>query len=138
MPLPGDGMHGRFDPATDYTTMQITLKNLSKATAQQVFDQVATHLLAQGKKSANGEKCLYRGPEGTMCAAGCLIADDEYTPNMEGKGWYSFVSNHGVTSEHEELINRLQGLHDAGNPEEWRAGLQCIAGHFNLSRAVLS
>ena len=56
MPLPGDGMHGRSDPVTDYTTMKITLKNLHEATEQQVFDQVATHLLAQAQRSmANGQ-----------------------------------------------------------------------------------
>ena len=35
----------------------ITLKTLPQATAQEVFDQVANHLLEQGKKSEKDDKC---------------------------------------------------------------------------------
>jgi len=40
----------------------ITLKTLPQATAQEVFDQVARHLLTQGKKSIseNNQYCMYR------------------------------------------------------------------------------
>lgn len=39
-------------PETKFSTM-ITLKTLPNATAQEVFDQVATHLLTQGEKSVD-------------------------------------------------------------------------------------
>ena len=73
----------------------ITLKTLPQATAQEVFDQVAKHLLTQMKKSVakraaesasdSKDYCMYRGFDGTKCAAGCLISDDEYKPEFEQK-----------------------------------------------------
>ena len=60
----------------------ITLKTLPQATAQEVFDQVTQHLLKQGKAARSGTgACRYRVEtrgEILKCAAGCLIADDEY------------------------------------------------------------
>lgn len=69
--------------------MIITLKNLHEATAQQVFTQVATHLLTQKERSfviddRGEELCAYRGDNGLKCAAGCLISNDEYNPIMDG------------------------------------------------------
>ena len=65
----------------------ITLKTLGKATAQEVFDQVATHLLTQNERSLDGASCSYRNCDGLKCAAGCLISDDEYDNQMEGIDW---------------------------------------------------
>lgn len=55
----------------------ITLKTLADATEQEVFDQVANHLLTQMKKSEHTRKnpyeyvnCLYRSSDGLKCAAG--------------------------------------------------------------------
>lgn len=63
----------------------ITLKTLPQASEQEVLDQIAVHLLTQKQKCNNGKdqtdpnyQCLYRNEEGLKCAAGCLIADDEY------------------------------------------------------------
>lgn len=97
--------------------MTITLATLSKATEQQVFDQVARHLLKQGKRamSDNGS-CKYRAGNGLMCAAGCLIADDEYHAKYDVRGgWLSVVEAypHEVPSAHQNLIASLQGLHDS-------------------------
>ena len=38
----------------------ITLATLSQATEQEVFDQVAVHLMTQGEKSSTGATCRYR------------------------------------------------------------------------------
>lgn len=93
----------------------ITLANLAKATEQQIFDQVVSHMLKQGRQSAleNG-LCKYRGPEGLMCAAGCLMSDDEYNPNFDkGAGnWHSLVNKKIVPSHHSMLIRKLQICHD--------------------------
>ena len=70
--------------------MTITLKTLGQATAQEVFDQVSSHLLTQMKKSINPKNpslCVYHADSGLKCAAGCLISDDEYTPRMAALGW---------------------------------------------------
>lgn len=48
-----------------------------------VFNWVAGHLIEQDTQSKDdGGGCLYRGPEGTACAVGCLISDKDY------EGWF--------------------------------------------------
>lgn len=124
----------------------ITLANLKDATAQQVFDQVATHLLTQNKKSMNpGDvtACLYRSTEGLKCAAGCLIGDDEYTPEMDkggvvgsikvGTGWGRLIERGLVPDVHAELITSLQSLHDATVPEQWPTRLSSFAQRRGLT-----
>ena len=123
----------------------ITLKTLPTATAQQVFDQVAKHMLTQMQKSEgtfthdsegtftyDEVKCLYRAEGGLKCAAGCLIADDEYDPEMENKGWPTLVTDGIAPKEHEYLISRLQGLHDNIEPKWWKSELEDIATVFGL------
>ncbi len=55
-------------------------------TPQQIYDKVCAHLAKQKHRAVdvNGT-CLYRAPNGDKCAAGCLIPDDRYLPNMERK-----------------------------------------------------
>lgn len=118
----------------------ITLATLKDATAQQVFDQVATHMLKQNaqSRSDDGFTCLYRGPNGLMCAAGCLMTDDEYTPNMDkgisegGGNWNAMVSKNTVPSDHQFLIARLQKLHDSTNPALWLNDLRRLANEEGL------
>lgn len=69
----------------------ITLKTLHAASLQEIFDQVAKHLLTQNAPAAyfnqDGDRnCLYRTFDGGKCAVGCLIADDEYSPVIENLG----------------------------------------------------
>jgi len=62
--------------------MKVATDNLHEATAQDVFDTVAVHLLTQGFMSmgedaqGNPKACVYRGRDGAMCAAGVLISDE--------------------------------------------------------------
>jgi hypothetical protein len=57
-------------------------------TNQEAFDYVVAQLVAQGEPSvshgSHGGVCQYRGNNGCRCAAGWLIPDDKYSPNMEG------------------------------------------------------
>lgn len=97
--------------------MTITLATLAQATEQQIFDQVVTHLAKQRKSAYLEEKgCAYRGPGGTMCAAGCLIADSEYDPAMDERSvptaWDSLVKKGFAPPHHEQFILELQRLHD--------------------------
>lgn len=112
--------------------MTITLATLPQATAQEVFDQVATHLLKQNKKSENLVRCAYRGPDGLKCAAGCLISDQEYDELMEGKPWHMLVDSGDCPVEHHSLICTLQKVHDEGSVEDWSTLLQAVATKFNL------
>jgi hypothetical protein len=112
----------------------ITLKTLPDATAQEVFDQVAGHLLRQMQCSTNGGWCMYRGPDGLKCAAGCLIGDDEYDiRRMEERGWDKLVSSGCVPHEHKELIENLQDAHDSGDTVGWREKLEIIADRHGLT-----
>ncbi len=83
---------------------QITLATLPEATAQQVFDQVATHLLTQNARSENEDGCQYLASNGQMCAAGCLIDENEYDVSLEDHDWSSLVDDQRVPSEHGDLI----------------------------------
>lgn len=105
--------------------MAITLATLADHTAQEVFDYVVRHLHGQKVPSKDtGGHCKYRGPEGLMCAAGCLIADEEYTPSMEGNSWRDLVEECALPQAHTELIEDLQRAHDdaGGITTQDRAG----------------
>lgn len=118
----------------------ITLKTLPQATAQEVFDQVVLHLLAQGERSVgdvNGSRCLYRGSNGLKCAAGCLIGDDEYVITMEGWGWDSIVPEYGPMA-HFHLILDLQGIHDYEDPDHWQSRLRSYAIDHDLSTEAVN
>jgi len=90
----------------------ITLATLQHATAQQVFDQVKAHLLSMKNRSMGAQGCAYRGELGSKCAAGCLIADDEYVRTLESYNWEDLSRMERVPSYHAELISQLQWLHD--------------------------
>ena len=100
----------------------ITLKTLPQATAQEVFDQVATHLLKQRVASRNfaTEMCAYRGAKGRKCAAGCLVSDEEYSTEMENLAWDQInypKRKFTVPQEHMKLITALQVVHDSADDE---------------------
>ena len=125
----------------------ITLKTLKYATAQEVFDQVAEHLLAQKQQSLDPDKyndiCVYRAPEGLKCAVGCLIADDEYLKEWEGKGWAIIGPNIALDlgidfdREHESLLIKLQSVHDNYEPELWLTNLKKLAEVEKLNTKTL-
>lgn len=117
----------------------ITLKTLPRATEQEVFDQVATHLLRQGDKATDRTGyCVYRGSNNTACAAGCLIADDEYDEQMETHGWHSLVRRGRVPKEHEDFISKLQRIHDYKDTADWKLYLEGIAECHNLNTDCLN
>lgn len=130
--------------------MPITLATLPYSTAQEVFDQVASHLLTQNAKSVarlgDGYACAYRGADGMKCAAGCLIGDDEYRPEMEGAAWCSMTKSEfqypgsdpheairGLAPrDHLNLISDLQIVHDSYDVPDWRRLLAKTARDHGL------
>lgn len=126
----------------------ITIKTLNEATAQEVYDQVISHLRKQGEKAGyfdySNDKfiCQYRDENGRKCAAGCLIADNEYSPEMENKIWdpeecYGYVSpwkklGYNLCQKHDSLIITLQGVHDTYEPDQWEARFKSVAINFGL------
>lgn len=112
----------------------ITLKTLNKSTEQDVFDQVAKHLLTQKTQSKIGSRCSYRGVLGLKCAAGCLIADNEYRPEFEGTTWGTLTYEYASVfpKKHRELIQQLQNIHDSHWPTDWESSLRKLAGSRGL------
>lgn len=122
--------------------MQITLKNLAEATKQQIFDQVAEHLLTQNERSVQESGyCNYRGPRGLKCAAGCLIADDEYDPIMDNgtdSSWADLATKGTVPREHTMFIRELQVIHDTAEVSRWYDHLKMFARQAGLNTDVLA
>lgn len=110
----------------------ITLATLSQATAQEVFDQVATHLLTQMERSRGENKYAYRSASGLKCAAGCLIGDDEYNERFEEFNWIRLVDDWNVSTAHKELIQNLQRTRDDYEPFSWHERLKRIADYYDL------
>lgn len=121
----------------------ITLATLPRATKQEVFDQVVTHLLTQGQKCKDFDDdmdpvCVYRNSDGQSCAAGCLIGFGEYREELfEGKSWQVLIDEEIVPENHKSLISRLQNVHDNTLVEHWYNSLKDVAKTFNLSTITL-
>lgn len=128
------------------TLRQLSLKTLKYATAQQVLDKVAKHLLKQGEQSKeknDGGLCAYKGVspfsgKRISCAAGCLMKRDEYKPKFECTDWKGLVRNKLVSSNHQSLIMSLQRIHDTRDPEDWMNDLKELARVNNLSDKAFS
>lgn len=111
--------------------MTITLATLPQATAQQVFDQIVTHLRKQGVPSKAKISCHYRY-NGLMCAAGCLIAEEEYKAEWEGKSWWGLADVNVVPTVHRELICDMQAVHDEMGVDAWESEFKRVATKYNL------
>lgn len=110
-------------------------------TAQGIFNAVVRHLLKQNARStrpgdtASGTICAYRGDNGLMCAVGCLLPDDVYVLEMEGKGIYANIVFDRLPdrlSNHADLLGCLQRVHDNEAVFTWPVGLKEIAFRYDL------
>mgnify|MGYP000506341859 CR=1 FL=1 len=115
--------------------------NLEKATAQQVFDYVVRKLFEQGCKSTvsnDGDlHCAYRGNDGTKCAGGWLIRDEQYNPKMEGYSWMVVVGMYDLCSNHMDLVTDLQDIHDSYGTQDWRKAFKYVAEKHHLNTKIL-
>lgn len=106
-------------------------------TAQEVFNTIVTALLDQNEQSldADGE-CAYRGEGGLKCAAGHIIPDSEYKPDMESwkvSNWrVAGIVERIVGQENMELVRELQWTHDNELPHSWKRCFQEIAIRLKL------
>ena len=129
---------------------------------QQIFDKVATHLLTQNRQAMTLGGCMYRAEDGAMCAVGCLINDNEYTEELEGRSlWDEITYEDGysttvreaversigrpITTKEYEMLRHLQQIHDRadvgviGTPsvEQWPDALRRVAKQYSLSDKVV-
>lgn len=120
-------------------------------TKQEIFDRVARHLLAQGKRAVammddGEEQCRYRGEGGTKCAVGCLIADEAYSSAIEGKTAGTILvrdalRDSGVDMSDEstvDMLRALQEVHDDHTVSAWPESLREVALDYDLSAEVLN
>ena len=119
-------------------------------TNQEVFDKVARHLLTQKVQSqvsdygggGDGGGCAYRGENGTSCAIGCLIPNELYKPEMEGKSVSGLQRNSKELLElfrntDSALLSALQDIHDDIDPHCWAERLNSEAVAWDLDVSVL-
>lgn len=104
-------------------------------TPQAIFDQVVEHLLTQGKRSVLDDGlCAYRKEDGSKCAVGCLIPDENYYEGLEGGDAYRndviaalpFIADEEIKI----LLYHLQDIHDTDEPYLWREALMDLAGEL--------
>lgn len=127
-------------------------KEIKIPTDQEIFDKVAMHLLTQKKKAlklysgVNSFKsethvCALRGFSGTKCAIGCLIPDELYSSKMEKTSPRSlrkvFPSLLPYLGDNQDLLDRLQGVHDIYEVTQWRRELIIAAINSNISSKIL-
>jgi len=107
-------------------------------TEQTAFNIVKNHLLTQMTKSIEGNQCLYRGPNGTKCAIGALITDEEYKKIEDARCKdlkvyevedLQIVSLQGLTID---FLEELQIIHDHYEVQDWKNQLETFAEKYNL------
>ena len=111
---------------------------------QQIFDKTASHLLKQGIQSTldDDDTCAYRGHDGSMCAVGCLINNDAYSWNLEGKSVddckrvQTALRNSGIEFDADgqvmRLLTMLQTIHDTKEEGDWASSLGELADGLGL------
>jgi len=99
---------------------------------QETFDKVVEHLRKQNELSQRNGTCLYRGPNGLKCAAGCLIPDELYEARMEGKIVSASILNKVFKDYNIDLIGSLQKCHDYTEIEDWEGKFKAIANLYDL------
>jgi hypothetical protein len=122
---------------------------------QEIFSHVYAALLKQGVASygemtncmTTSEMCLYRGPNGTKCALGHLIPDEEYRLSMEGQSISDLDFGEdpyfNMNDDRLGFLASLQGVHDRYMPrkdapdadrsiDKWKREMGNLARDFKL------
>jgi hypothetical protein len=105
-------------------------------TNQQAFNKVRKHLLKQDQRAEADGICRYRVPGTKLrCAAGALITDAKYTPEMEGKMIERVAKKWPGALPKDvdlDLVTSLQHVHDHTLPDQWPSWLAKVAWQFGL------
>lgn len=103
-------------------------------TKQEIFDKVwQYYIVEKHKRSIERGVCLYRHPgaDGRRCAAGLLIADEHYSPEIEGyaarfPGVSAALKKSGVDMDDadiRDLVGQMQYAHDVSSGDFVDEGL---------------
>ena len=106
---------------------------------QVAFNTVVTHMLKQDEPAMDdeGDSCVYWNKDtGLKCAIGCLIREEDYTPEMEEKGvegliQFDLLPDYLLDID-TKLLGSLQGVHDDCHGS-WLEELTNLAIKYNLS-----
>lgn len=114
-------------------------------TRQEMFDTAVRGVISQGAPSVDRfGGCLYRGPNGLRCAAGWLIPDDKYSPELESK---TVDALEGIFPELQlEFLGALQCAHDYSSLDpstddfvaNFKRRAKSVARDFRLNAAALA
>lgn len=109
---------------------------------QETYQIVRDHLLTQNKRSSTKKDlCLYRGPNDTSCAIGCLIPNNLYKKSMEGRSLMDVLEHEPKLSAFLEVdenmgdkgfLTGLQSIHDWHPLETWPQRLFDFANKYSL------
>lgn len=115
-------------------------RNLISLTKQECFDNSTQGIIAQGGPSLSPLSfCRYRAEDGRKCAAGQLIPDELYDPEMESR-LASCIDQ--IVFSHPGLVDALQRAHDVAAKGEdffsaWHDKLLSVAVKYDLETTVL-
>lgn len=103
---------------------------------QDVFDKIVIHMLTQNAKAQDDfGTCMYRGNEGRMCAVGCLITDEAYSPDIEKNAAdteevLQALRNSGIevaswsqSNADAQFLYEIQQIHDYTDVDIWEKAL---------------
>lgn len=114
------------------------------STNQEIYDEVVTFLVKQGKRASGQGSCMYRTENGLKCAIGCLIPDELYKYDMEGPGIVTLLNSFpelDFLSPHVSLLVSLQSAHDNGDNwasiEAFKRRFTNTAYSFLLNSSIL-
>ena len=106
-----------------------------ETTAQDVYEAVAKHMLAQGTAARSPlGNCQYR-LSNLACAVGCLMTDDEaYAADNAPRGisMSSLIEQELLPERlyaQSDLLFELQKIHDTNEPSAWKWLLEEFPSH---------
>lgn len=109
---------------------------------QEVFDHIWNYFLDPNHDRGVNEMgdCVYRAPDGSKCAFGCLLEDGDYDSLMEGRSASEIVEAFDLDSTcfspevSWEFLDEMQTAHDSNlNKETMYSSFIHVAKQWNLS-----
>lgn len=96
-------------------------KRISKMSYKRLYTTVKAHLLKQNKRASNGYGTCYYKKDDLKCAVGCLIPDNLYTKELEGKPVtvLAQISRVKLSLAKQDMLKEFQIIHDWHNVADW-------------------
>ena len=101
---------------------------------QEAFTLARDHLLKQCARATNlSGSCRYRAADGTRCAIGVLIPDDEYDSTIEAQSIEEIFDKVPALQDLDvDMLTSLQVVHDEKEIRDWETHLRRVANEHDL------